>query len=138
MSEMGGKPAWRTCWKRVRSAPTSSFAGLKAAPKSRHSFMEVQRRRVRGQFRFRNSPAGRDRESARAVSAATPAVPEFADSRAAVERREMREPVEVVGCLLGGRADDRYVQSAPHHVSDVSERHALFGDPMTKGLLRSL
>jgi hypothetical protein len=42
----------------------------------------------------------------------------------------MREPVEVVGCFLGGLADDRYVQSAADHASDVSERHALFGDPM--------
>src|SRR5208337_1149825 len=50
-----------------------------------------------------------------------------------IERREMREPVEVVGCFLGGLADDRYVQSAADHASDVSERHAPFGDPMVAG-----
>jgi hypothetical protein len=45
----------------------------------------------------------------------------------------MREPAEVVGCFLGGLADDRHIQAAADHASDVSERQALVGDPMIPG-----
>jgi len=36
----------------------------------------------------------------------------------------------MLGCLLGGLGDDRHIQAAADYVSDVSKRHALFGDPM--------
>ena len=42
----------------------------------------------------------------------------------------MREPPEVVRCFLGGLTDDRHVQTAADHARDVSERHALFADPV--------
>jgi hypothetical protein len=46
----------------------------------------------RGLFRLRNSAAGRDRESARAASAATPAVPAFARSRTGLPCRSATNP----------------------------------------------
>ncbi|MDB6045180.1 MAG: hypothetical protein JWM63_3731 [Gammaproteobacteria bacterium] len=45
----------------------------------------------------------------------------------------MREPTKVVRCFLGGLADDRHVQAAADHASDVSERHTLVGDPVIPG-----
>jgi hypothetical protein len=40
---------------------------------------------------------------------------------------------KVIGYLLGGLGDDWHVQTAADHASDVSERHALFGDPVIPG-----
>ncbi len=38
-----------------------------------------------------------------------------------------------VGYFLGGFGDDRHVQAAADHASDVSERHALVGKPVIPG-----
>jgi len=39
----------------------------------------------------------------------------------------------MVGCLLGGPGDDRHVQASADDVSDVSDGHALVGDPVKPG-----
>ena len=44
----------------------------------------------------------------------------------------------MVGCLLGGLGDDRHLQAAADCVSDVSKRHALFGDRVIPGSRSSL
>ncbi len=51
----------------------------------------------------------------------------------AVDRCDMHEPAKVVGYFLGGFGDDRHVQAAADHASDVSERHALVGKPVIPG-----
>jgi hypothetical protein len=51
----------------------------------------------------------------------------------AVDRCETRKPAKVVGGFLRGLADDRHVQTAADHASDVSERHTFIGDPMIPG-----
>jgi len=44
----------------------------------------------------------------------------------------------MVGCRLGGFGDDRHVQVPADYVSDVSKRHALFGDPVIPGSRREV
>src|SRR5437016_2660063 len=39
----------------------------------------------------------------------------------------------MLGCLLGGFGDDRYVQAAADCLSDLSQRHAFFGDRVIAG-----
>ena len=44
----------------------------------------------------------------------------------------------MLGSLLGGLGDDRHVQAPADYVSDLSQRHALFGDrviPRSRGAL---
>src|SRR5215472_18084798 len=36
----------------------------------------------------------------------------------------------MVSCFLGGLGDDRHLQVSANYASDVSNRHALLGDPM--------
>src|SRR6266850_1837043 len=45
----------------------------------------------------------------------------------------MREPLKMAGCFLGSLADDWHVQAAADYASNVSERHALFGDRVILG-----
>ena len=45
----------------------------------------------------------------------------------------MRKPAKVVGCLIVGLADDRQVQAAADHATNISERNALVGDPVIPG-----
>ena len=47
-----------------------------------------------------------------------------------VDRCERRKPAKVVGCFLGGLADNRHVQAAAKRACDLSEGHAFFGDPV--------
>ena len=45
----------------------------------------------------------------------------------------MREPAKVVRSFLEGLADDRHVQAAADHASDIAERHTLFGGAVIAG-----
>src|SRR5579863_6740537 len=55
-----------------------------------------------------------------------------------VERREMRDPSEMIGRLFRRFADDRDIQSPPNHSSDLAELDALIGDRMVSRRHRAL
>ena len=46
----------------------------------------------------------------------------------------MRKPAKMIGCRLRRFGDDRHLQAAADDLGNVSERHALFGDPVIAGI----
>ncbi len=90
--------------------------------------MHCSRREVAGPVDIRNQP--------RLLRLPTQLLPSALTRSLVVDCCEMREPAKVLGCLLRGLADDRQVQTAADNASDLSERHALFRDPMISGSRR--
>src|SRR5262249_1472077 len=46
---------------------------------------------------------------------------------------KVRQPTEMLGCFLRGFRDDRDVQAAADHLSDLAERHGFVGDAVIPG-----